>query len=285
MIKMQQKRLIMKGIIGVMFFVFLPLFVSAQWFMMQEWPENKTRITLKFLRPNLDEKYYDYYQKHLSLFSGIYDLSINLPVYKSKGRLNFEASFPIAVNSLENETMRGNLYLGFQWKHSRKKNNSIISFGAYLPTGTDNRWPTFFIALSADNIAFPKYQGKMWAFTANYLSYAKLGKFELGYEMGPGMAIGDEGYIEPILYLHYGFYGAFRTGDFTFRAELAGFLVVAGAASDEDTSIESNSNSIAIGVRYGRGVIRPAIFYMRSLNKIVRHDVKDVLGFQLQFLL
>lgn len=283
MIKMQGKRLIVKGIIVVMFLVFLPLIASAQWFMMQEWPSDKTRIAFKFLHPNLSENYY--YQKDLSLFSGVYDFTINTPLYNSNGRMNFEASFPIAVNSIDNETMRGNLYLGFQWKHSRKRTHSITSFGVYLPTGTDNRWHTFFIAMQTDPVNFPKYAGKMWDFKVNYLSYASLGKFELGYEIGLAMAIGDEGYIEPIAYLPYGFYGAFRTGDFTFRAELAGFLVLAGAAGDEDTSIEPFTNSIAVGVRYGRGFIRPSVFYMTCLTKELRHSVKDAVGFQLQFLL
>lgn len=283
MMKMQRKRSIKRGIISGMLFLFLPLLASAQWFMLQEWPGDRTRITLKFLHPNLDQTYY--YQKSLSLFSGIYDLSINTPIYNSNGRVNFEASFPIAINSISNETMRGNLYLGIQWKHSRKKNNSIFSVGAYLPTGTDDRWHTFFIAMPTDPINFPKYAGKMWDFRVNYLTYASLGKFELGYEMGLAMSIGDEGYIEPIAYLPYGFYGAFRAGDFTFRTELAGFLVLAGAAGDEDTSIEPSTNSIAVGVRYGRGSIRPSIFYMRCLTKELRHAVKDALGFQLQFLL
>lgn len=282
MIIIQRKELIMKGIIVVMFFLFVPLFASAQWFMMQEWPGDRTRITLKFLHPNLSE---NYYQENLSLFSGIYDLSINMPIKSSNGRVNLEASFPIAVNSIENETMRGNFYLGIQWKHSRKKTHSITSIGAYLPTGADDKWQTFFIAMPTDPINFPKYAGKMWDFRVNHLSYASLRKFEFGYEMGLAMTIGDEGYIEPIAYLPYGFYGAFRTGDFTFRTELAGFVVLAGAAGDEDTSIESSTNSIAVGVRYGRGAIRPSIFYMRCLTKEISHDEKDVLGFQLQFLL
>jgi len=284
MMKMQRKRSIMKGIISGMFLLFLPLLASAQWFMLQEWPGDRMRITLKFLHPNLDQNYY--YQKSLSLFSGIYDLSINMPVKSSNGRVNLEASFPIAVNSINNETMRGNLYLGVQWKHSRKRNNSILSIGVYFPTGTDDRWPTHFIALPTDPISFPKYAGKMSAFTVNYLTYASLGKFELGYEMGPAMIMGDEGYMEPMAYLRYGFYGSFRAGDFTFRTELAGFLVLAGAAGDEDNpNIEPFTNSIAVGVRYGRGSIRPSIFYMRCLTEEMRHDVKDVLGFQLQFLL
>lgn len=125
----------------------------------------------------------------------------------------------------------------------------------------------------------------MWDFKVNYLSYASLGKFELGYETGLAMTIGDEGYIEPIAYLRYGFYGSFRAGDFTFRTELAGFVVLAGAAGDEDTGIEPSTNSIAVGVRYGRGSIRPSLFYMRCLTEKLRYNVKDVVGFQLQFLL
>ncbi|MDQ1353255.1 MAG: hypothetical protein QG657_3561 [Acidobacteriota bacterium] len=280
---MQQKKLIVKGIIVVMFFLLVPLFASAQWFLMPEWPGDRTRITLKFLHPNLSANYY--YQKDLSLFSGIYDLSINMPIKSSNGRVNIEASFPIAVNSIKNETMRGNFYLGIQWKHSRKKTHSITSIGAYLPTGSDDKWPTYFIAMPTDPVNFPKYAGKMWDFRVNYLSYASLKKFELGYEMGLAMSIGDEGYIEPIAYLRYGFYGAFRTGDFTFRTELAGFIVLAGAAGDEDTSIEPFTNSIAVGVRYGRGAIRPSIFYTRCLTNKLRYAVKDALGFQLQFVL
>jgi hypothetical protein len=279
MIKMQRKRLIEKGIIIGMFFLFLPLFASAQWFMLQEWSGDWTRITLKFLHPRL----YQYpFEEHISLFSGIYDLSINTPIKSSNGRVNLEASFPFAVNNIDNQTMRGNFYLGVQWKHSRKKTNYILSAGAYLPTGKKNRWETYFLVLDTDPISFPKYQGKMWAFTVNELFYASLGKFELGYEMGPTILLGGEGYMEPMAHLHYGFFGSFRTGDFTFRTELAGFLVIFN--NEENTNIESSTNNIAVGVRYGRGSIRPSIFYMRCLNEEMRNRVKDVLGFQLQFL-
>jgi hypothetical protein len=279
MIKMQRKRLIKKGIITGMFFLFLPLFASAQWFMMQEWPGDRTRITLKFLHPRLIQYPFE---EHISLFSGIYDLSINTPIKSSNGRVNLEASFPFAVNNIDNQTMSGNFYLGVQWKYSRKKTNSIISVGAYFPTGKDDRWETYFIVLDTDPFYFPKYQGKMTALTINYLTYASLGKFDFGCEMGPAIIMGDEGYMESMAYFHYGFFGSFRTGDFTFRTELAGFVVIASV--DENSNIESFTNNIAVGVRYGRGSIRPSIYYMRCLNEEMRYRVKDVLGFQLQFL-
>lgn len=282
----------MKGIIIGMFLLFLPMLVSAQWFMMDEWFGERTRITLKFLYPNLTPLVYEnYYQERdLAIGQGVYDLSINIPIKYGKSRLNLEASFPLVINnksniiySLEENTLRGNLYLGLQWKHPKKK-RVAVSIGAYFPTATNDRWQTYWFALHTDWVGFAKYQAHRLILTANYHSYLRLGKFDIGYEVGPAtfFETKNAGYMDPILYIHYGLFGMFRAGVVTFRAELAGFEILAG---EKTSNVDIFTNNIAFGIRFGRGSIRPSIFYMRNLKEKRRRDVIDVLGFQLQFLL
>ena len=292
MINVLRNRWFMKGIITMIFLLILPIIASAQWFMMEEWFGEKPRITLKFLHPNLVPIYYQDYnlERDISIINGIYDLSINVPVKFGKSRFNFEASFPLVSNNksniffdLEKNTLMGNLYLGLQWKLPKKK-RTAVSIGAYFPTATNNRWQTYWFALHTDWVGFAKYQAYRFILTANYHSYLRLGKFDIGYEVGPATFFETEnsGYMDPVLYIHYGLFGMFRAGIVTFRAELAGFEILAG---EKNSNIDIFTNNIALGVRFGRGSIRPSIFYMRNLREKRREDVKDVIGFQLQFLL
>ncbi|MCI0470363.1 MAG: hypothetical protein L0Y73_01750 [Candidatus Aminicenantes bacterium] len=288
--KTLQTQSVMKGIIIGMCLLFLPMLASAQWFMMDEWFGEKTRVTLKFLHPNLVPQHYldANFKPDISVINGIYDLSINIPFKSGKSRFNFEASFPFVFNSknniyynIEKNTIAGNLYLGLQWKLPKKK-RTAVSIGAYLPTATDNRWYTYWFALHTDWTGFAKYQAGQVILTANYHSYLSLGKFDIGYEVGPAtfFETGESGYMDPVLYIHYGLYGMYRAGIVTIRTELAGFEILAG---EKTSSVDNFPSNIALGVRFGRGSIRPSLFYMRNLKEERREEVKDVLGFQLQF--
>jgi hypothetical protein len=290
MVNVLRSKSFIKGIILGILLLFLPIMLSAQWFMMEEWFGEKPRITLKFLHPNLVQKVYQdiNFEPEISIINGIYDLSINIPFKSGKSKFNLEASFPVVFNSKNNifydydkNTITGNIYFGVQWTPPKKERVGI-SIGAYFPTTTNDEWQTYWFALHTDWIGFAKYQAYRFILTANYHSYLRLGKFDIGYEGGPATFFETEnsGYMDPILYLHYGFFGMYRAGILTFRVELAGFEILAG---EKTSNVDIFTNNIALGVRFGRGSIRPSIFYMRNLREKRRSDVKDVIGFQLQY--
>ncbi|MCP5106530.1 MAG: hypothetical protein GY950_24310 [bacterium] len=288
--KILSKTLLIWGIL----FLLLPLTVTAQAFMLEDWPTEKLRVTLKYLHPNvadLSNRPYLSYLNDLTFYSGVYDLSINLPISGNR-RWNFEASMPLLVNNMktepiywhQREIMIGELYLGLQYKlKSTPKKGTTISAGLYMGTTPDNNHYTYDMALNTNFVGFPKYQGDR-ILTTNIASYLAMGRFRIGWQAGLASFVSaDNGYMDPILYIHYGFFGSYRFSFVTLRAELAGFTVIAG--EKDHLNMSPNTNSVAVGANFGKGRIRPGIFYKRCLVEKYRREVKDVLGFQIQFLL
>lgn len=280
-----------KSIFTAILIFLLPLIASAQAFMLEDWPADRARITFKYLHPNLT---HILYQNDLSVYSGNYYLSLNLPV-KGNPRLNLEATLPLLVNHLktepiygkQRETMIGSLYLGFQYKlkSTTPKKGTTLSAGVYLGTTPDNKYDTYFMALYTNFIGFAGYQAHELIPTFNIASYRVLGHFRFGWEAGPAILFETEnaGYIDPFLYLHYGVFGSFQTAYVTLRAELAGFMIVAG--DKEHLNMSPDTNTVAVGAHFNRGRFRPGVFYKKCLVAKNRREVKDVLGFQIQFLL
>jgi len=280
-----------RSIITAIFIFLLPLTAFSQAFMLEDWPADRARITFKYLHPDLT---HIINQDDLAFYSGNYYLSFNFPV-KGNPRLNLEATLPFLVNHLktepvygkQREAMIGNLYLGFQYRLKSKspKKGTALSAGVYLGTTPDNKYDTYFMALYTHFIGFAGYQAHRLIPTFNIASYRVLGHFRIGWEAGPAMLFETEnaGYMDPILYFHYGVFGSIRTAYVTFRVELAGFMVVAG--EKDHLNMSPDTNTAAVGAHFGRGRFRPGVFYKKCLVAKNRREVKDVLGFQIQFLL
>lgn len=288
------KMTLKKSIVTGMLFLLLPLIVSAQAFLLEDYPADKARITLKYMHPNLkDLSYIHYHQDEISVYSGVYDLSFNFRL-AGKRKVNLEVSLPLLVNHLkteplygpQREAMIGNLYVGFQYRlKATPKKGTTLSAGVYLGTTPDNKHDTYSMALHTSFIGFADYQAHRLILTGNMASYHTTGPFRFGYEAGPAMVFETEnaGYMEPFLYIHYGIFGSFRAAFVTLRAELAGFLVVAGER--EGLNMSPDTKTVAVGAHFGRGRIRPGLFYKKCLTERNRRRVNDVLGFQIQFLL
>lgn len=284
MMKMLFKKSVLVGIL----FLLLPLMSSAQAFMLEDWPADRLRVTLKYLHPNLTGVIY---QNDLTFYAGVYDLSINLPVSRNR-RWNLEVSLPLLVNKMktkpiywdQSEIITGELYLGFQYKlKATPKKGTSLSAGLYLGTTPDNNHHTYDMALNTNFVGFPKYQGDR-ILTTNIASYLVMGRFRFGWQAGLASFVSaDRGYMDPLLYLHYGGFGSFRLDFVTLRVELAGFMILAGER--DHLNMADSTNTVAFGAHFGRGRIRPGIFYKKCLTEENRREVKDVLGFQIQMIL
>lgn len=269
------KKLVISGI-----FVFLLTFmVSAQSFLLENPPTDKTRFEFRYLRPFFEGS------SDLSFLSGVYDLSVSIPV---SSKLNVVGSLPFVTMDMkggESESSIGNIYIGLQNRlKSTAEKGMTVSLGAFLPTASEDKYSAPVIGVYTHYYALQKYLPNLLAFNVNVAYHRRHSNgLMYGLELGPYLMIPTKGEdSEMELYLHYGLSFGFRINDFVLKAEFAGIGIVTEKFDDFGDRFV---HAITFGALWNRGSIRPGIFYKLYLKKRMSDLIDGVLGIKVEVVL
>jgi len=250
--------------------------VSAQTFLLQSLPENNPQFSLRYLRPNFEA------DVDFSTFSGIYDLSFDLPV---SSNLNLIGSLPFTAMDFEgpeSESGIGNIYIGFQTRrHPTPERTSSVSFGLFLPTAPDDKFSLLFVNIYTNLHQQEKYIPDMLTVYGNYAYHSiQPGGVKLGVEFGPQLYVptDDEG-DESELFVHYGFTGGAQVTHFAIFAELVGLAVI---TEEADEFGDRFTHSLVFGSQWTEGIVKPGIFYQIYLDEDMEEVVDGVFGIKIE---
>ena len=248
---------------------------AAQTFMFKSIPGENPKIGLRYLRPSFDS------DPDMSIFSGIYDLRMNLPI---NDRWSLDASFPYTHYSIgedsESENFIGNIYAGMQYLNKKGGTSHTVSFGVFIPTAEDDLGNLFFGAFTNYEEIF-KYYPDAWTLYGNYSCInVSSGGLRLGLEIGPDLLIetGD-GDNDTEFFMHYGLTAGYRGERFAALTELIGLGMFTG---DADEFSDRFMHSIDFGVSYISPRFMPGIFYKIYLKDDFSDIVDGVLGINLE---
>jgi hypothetical protein len=264
------KNSILKTFVAGIFFGLLINCVTAQTYLFQGLPQEKPQFGLRFMRPDFK------YGSDLSTLSGIYDLSVNIPIDQN---VNFVGSFPYMSFKFENysESGIGNIYIGLQ-THSgfNKQTCSVGSFGLYLPTAGEDYCGL--LGAFTHFIDYPKYIADLLTFYGNYsyVNHTPNG-VRFGLEIGPNLVIPTGNGDDTDFLIHYGIAFGFQDENFAVLTELMGLAIITEEAADfEDRFL----HSIDFGFTYLRYSVKPGIFYKLYLKDDLSDFVEGVLGIE-----
>ena len=273
------KRSIIKSVLVCMLVAAASVSAAAQTFMFKGIPGEKPKIRLRYLRP-----YSDWYYE-MSALSGIYDLSLNVPINK-KWSIDFSITNTRYSFGDDGDwsSYYGSLYAGMQYLSKSGDRNTIVSFGAFLLSNEGN-WRYRVFAYSTNREDIFKYMHEVWTLYGNYafINIAS-GGLRLGLEVGPDLVINLDNYVDtgffPDLefYIHYGLTAGYQGERFAVITEFVG---LAWLSEDADRFV----NSIDFGVSYISRQFMPGVFYKIYLWDDFRDVIDGVLGVNLEFTL
>ena len=277
--KLLMKNYLSKIVIAGILVSLLSNFVSAQTFLFQSLPKDNTQFGLRYLRPNFEADI------DMSTFSGIYDLYVNIPASSS---INLVGSIPftaMAIEGEESESGIGDIYIGLQTRlESSTDNNSILSFGVFLPTASEDKYSLNFMGLFTNYYELQKYLPNTLTLYMNYAYHSTQPEGAMfGFEIGPNFWIPtDDNGDETELFIHYGFNVGFQARNLAIFTELAGIALI---TEDIDEFGDRFSHSLAFGAHWTGNTMRPGIFYKIYLKEDLSDVVDGVLGVKLETIL
>jgi len=268
------RKLIFTTIVFLIVLILKTNYMSAQTFLFQNLPKEKSQISLRYMRP--------FYENgaDLSFFSGIYDLSVNAPLSES---YNFIGSIPfLTFNSEATEAKNGvgSIFLGLQTHWGFKNNGgSVVTFGIFTPTASED---TDFLGLIVDYNNFHKYLSELLTIYGNYAYHTVLSEgVKLGVEMGPNIMITTKRNSDIEFNLHYGLTAGYQAENIAIITELVGLLIINGGAGD----FGRFTHSIDFGAVYFSNSIEPGVFYKLYLDEKLSDAITGVLGLQVNVLI
>ena len=272
----------------------LPALGLAQSYLLQGPPAKKGRLTLRYFWPQKGS----YRSGGPDVFSGLYDLSAS---FRVGARINVIAAIPYLSSKVSyrnwdteaaSESMHGlgNASIALELlleENSARRTGFTI--GAYLPTlshkpgddwmGNDEYAYLAQIGMMADYAEFPRVLNATTPFVrlAHYRDLE--GGWRIGLEGGAFIML-PRGWDYTPLYLHYGAAAGKSAGPLELKAELRGSAHVAGFVDEVYIRLY---NQAALGVEWGKGKLRPGIFYTMFLDRDFREASRGAIGFRLQF--
>jgi hypothetical protein len=265
-----------KIVLTCIFLILLLNSTQAQNVLLQSIPEDKLQFGLRYLRPNFD------WYNDLSAFSGIYDLSVNIP-FSSRINLVSSISFTtLATEYGDSENGIGNVYIGLQSRgKAASGKQSIKSLGVFLPTLSEDN-PSFYnFGIFGNYIELHKYAPDLLTLYGNFSYFNTPSKgIQFGIEIGPVLWIPTENNgREPELLAHYGFMGGFQFRDFAIFAELAGLGIIIDYVDEFGDRL---SHSLAFSMKWTGSNVKPVIFYKIYLDEDLSNLVDGVFGIKLE---
>jgi hypothetical protein len=262
---------------AVIIVLILPLIVSAQSFLLEDWGGPRAKLSLRCYWSELESRgRYRF---------GIYNFSVNIPVGK---KLNVVGILPFATYKYDtsgNESGSGNIYLGLQYRLRSTPNWALsLSAGAFLPTLKDSDHLLYASGFNTIHSQLPLFDTERWTLYGNLAYRRRLGNnITVGIEAGPYITFPKErkSYDKTEVHLHYGLFGASRLFNyFTFRAELAG----AGNLTENHRNLgERFVHELAFGLQWNRSFFRPGLFYKIYLKSEFHDGSHGTFGLRLEF--
>ena len=274
------KNIIIKIFGGGILLTFLLSSLSAQTFMLQNEPKDKSQFEVRYLRPYFD------HDDDMSTFSGVYDFSFNIPV---SSKINMVGSLPyttISFDDEDSESAIGNIYLGIQTRSEPSADkSSSLSVGIFLPTAPDDKWSCSSFGWFTNYHDVQKYAPDVVTLYSNYAGYkTNPDGARFGFELGPSFCIptGDDTDDEMELFLHYGFSCGLQLNRFALSAELIGLAFI---SEDFDKFSDRFVHSLVMGGQWTNGTVRPELFYKIYLKDDLNDFIDGVLGIKLDVFL
>jgi len=269
------KRSICRFVPVIILAVILSGSAAAQTFLFKNIPGERPQIGLRYLRPNFKA------DNEMSTFSGIYDVTLSLPI---NDRWSIDASLPYTRFSLgedgDSESFIGNIYAGMQYISKAGNKNTIVSFGAYLPTAeSDIEFFLYGILTNYEDMF--KYYPDAWTLYGNFAYFnIEKGGARLGLEIGPDLLIptGDADDDTEFL-MHYGLTAGYQGERFMAAVELIGLAMI---TEDLDDFGDRFAHSISFGASYISPHFAPGVFYKLYLRDEFTDLVDGVLGVKLE---
>jgi Putative MetA-pathway of phenol degradation len=277
---MKENRLSISLVLFGFMFLVLPFLLSAQGFQMEGPPADKTTLALRFIHPDVEDA------DGLSIFTGLYQLSIRVPVNK---KLNLVARAPFGVMKSDNfnsESGIGDIYAGLQYKlKDSKKNKTGVSLGIYLPTASKEKPLALFAGMFSQYSRFFQFLPEIVTISMNVTHYRfqEKGLF-FGVELGPDVILPKEEYYsdQVELFVHYGLTVGYRFNRLEMKAEFVGFGII---TEDVDDFGDRFIDEFILGLKWTGGRIHPGFFYKFNLDKWLRESVRGAFGFGIDFVL
>lgn len=253
--------------------------LSAQTFIFQDQAEDRTKLGLRFLRPNPAD------EDNLSTFSGSYDLYINAPL---SSRLNLVGSIPFnsfAAEGEDSESGIGNVYVGLQTRSDNSAEKGMnLSLSVFLPTASEEKGEAHFTGVFTNFYEFQRSLPEVLTVYSNFAyHYRQLGGGMLGVEIGPQLIIptGQDG-GDTELFGHYGLAGGVSLAKVAIFAELLGVFIVTEDVEDFGDRFE---HFVDFGAQLTGSVVRPGLFYMLPLHNDFQDIIDGTLGIKVDFVL
>jgi hypothetical protein len=263
-------------IAGIIVFL-LPFIVSAQSFLLQEPATDKPRISFRF-------SHLFFERGHLSFPSGVYDLSVSVPVNR---KLSFICAAPFSVvtdtNWDESENSFGNISVGLQYRLKSKQGEVTgITGGVIIPTASSDKEGSLLIGMFTNMLEFPKFSPRVLTIYGNFAHhFIKPTGWIFDVEIGPRILIPteDDEFNDTQVFINYGLAGGYRLKKIDLKAELAGMVIVTGHAVDIGDRFY---HIAALGAQWNQGRIRPGVYYALYLKKEMSDFISGVIGIKLE---
>jgi hypothetical protein len=262
--------------LSLIFFAFSFRTLTAQTFNLQNIPDEKKQIGLRFDKPFYSEDLFS-----TAALSGVYELNLNIPVSK---KLNIIAAVPYIYTDYEvdyllgtaeyKEDGIGNIFIGLQTRpESPGDSRTTISFGLTLPTADEQ---AAFSGSMVNYYYLQKYLPNNLGFYFNY-AFHKIPEqgFHYGFEGGPNFLVATKEGRTSELFFHYGANAGYQIEKFLINAELLGIMIV---SEDVDKFGDRFVHLLDFGFHWRGDVISPKIFYEIYLKDEINDYIKGILG-------
>ena len=269
--KMRENRCVIwrRKAAGALAVLLLPLLVAGQSLLLTNPPGENAKISFRSFWSTID---------NLEFPSAMFDLYFRVPL---NSRTSIIGALPFLT--LKQKTWWGtppqrlsgigDVSLGLQRVLKSIENRTIsVTAGIYLPTMAQSDRYNYGMSLGqfgydTDYAEFPKsLPGHATLFaTAAYRQFDRRGN-HFGLEAGPLFAIPVKGAYRgnPIAtFLGYGVSGGLKLGPFDLAAEVAGRVQLLGFIDEVYIYF---SHQAAVGLAWGRGPVRPGLFYTLRLD-------------------
>ena len=280
-----------RTLIAVLCLLALPAWGLAQSFLLQgPPPDGKGRITLRYFWPQAGL----YGDRGYDLLSGLYDLSA---AYRLGERLHLVAALPYLayrdsfVNWEQEKITRrgsglGGISVALRHLLSRGEGrNTTLTAGAYLPTfdcAKRDYWECKNLSAVGIEADFPEFPKSLDATTlfARIARYRGLnGGWRAGLEGGAFLMIPRGGGTAP-LYAQAGVAVGRSAGPVDVTAEWSGTVRLAGFVDEFFIHIY---HQVGLGASWGRGRLRPGVFYTMPLDRHSRENSRGAVGVRLSY--
>ena len=269
--KRENRRLVWRRkTVLVLMVLILPVLAAGQSLLLTNPPGENAKISLRSFWPTID---------NLEFPSAMFDLYFRVPL---NSRTSIIGALPFLTlkqkgilwgTPWQRLSGIGDVLLGLQ-RVLKSIENSFISVtaGVYLPTMAQGDRYGYGMSLAefgydTDYAEFPKSlpgHATLFAFAA-YRQVDRRGNY-FGLEAGPLFAIPAKGDYRgnPVAtFLGYGVSGGLKLGPFDLTAEVAGRVQLFGFV---DEAYIYFRHQAAVGLAWGRGPVRPGLFYTLRLD-------------------